>query len=118
MQQYIGNQPKDTTIPETLKQATTNRLKYHLNHKCKKYDRPNQKIEKIMTSGESIINEPNNKNITLLPFTFDNFGSMRPIPASYFIDGDKFQKKTGKTKLSRLSKPALIAYQKARENTK
>ena len=96
MQQYIGNQPKDTTIPETLKQATTNRLKYHLNHKCKKYDRPNQKIEKIMTSGESIINEPNNKNITLLPFTFDNFGSMGPIAASYFINEDNVPEITEK----------------------
>ena len=41
-----------------------------------------------MTSGESIINELNNQKITLLPFTFDTFGSMGPIAATYFINVD------------------------------
>ena len=114
----IGNQSKETITPETLKKATTNRLKHHLKHECKKYDRPNQKIEKIMTSGEAIINELNNQNITLLPFTFDNFGSMGPTAESYFINEENVPEITEKSKMSRLSKPAIIAYQKARQNTK
>jgi len=71
-----------------------------------------------MTSGEAIINELNNQNITLLPFTFDTFGSMGPIAESYFINDENVPEISEKSKLSRLSKPALFAYQKARQNTK
>ena len=43
---------------------------------------------------------------------------MGPIAESYFINEENVPEITEKSKLSRLSKPALIAYQKARQNTK
>ena len=47
----IGNLPKDTPPPDSLEMAKVNRLKHHLNHECKKYDRPNQKMRKLWQVG-------------------------------------------------------------------
>ena len=71
-----------------------------------------------MTSGESIIQELNEQNITLFPLTFDKYGSMGPLATSYFLNSDNVPSITDPKILSKLPKPALINYQKARRNTR
>ena len=47
----------------------------HLAYEREKYNRGPHKInKKISISGETIIEESNDQNITILAFTFDDFG--------------------------------------------
>jgi len=96
--------------PSTLKEANDNRLKHHLDQESKKYNRPAQK------SGEAIIHELNEQNVTLLPLTFDEFGSMGPLATSYFFDNKKMPSITDKTILSKFPESALKAYKRGRSH--
>ena len=71
--------------------------------------------KKQIVSGEAIIND---QNITLLPFTFDDFGSMGPLATSYFFDGNKVPSITDKNKLSKFPDSILKAYKRGREHLK
>ena len=115
---FISTLPTKMSAPTCLKTANNNRIKHHLHCESKKYNRPAQKVAKIMTSGESIIQELNEQNITLFPFTFDKYGSMGPLATSYFLNSDNVPSITDPKILSKLPKPALINYQKARRNTR
>lgn len=61
--------------------------------------------------------ELNNQNITRIPITVDGFGSMGLMGISYYYNSDKVSTITDKKILSRLPKPALEAYQKAKAIT-
>ena len=109
----IGHQPPCMESPSTLKETNDNSLKHHLDQESKKYNRPAQKIRnRPMVSGEAIIHELNEQNITLLPFTFDDFGSMGPLATSYFFDNKNTPSITDKKILSKFPAPALKAYKK------
>lgn len=56
--------------------------------KQKKYNIPSQKIGETQISGEAIIHDLNQQNITLLPFTFDKFGSIGPLIMSYLYKNE------------------------------
>ena len=84
----------------------------------KKYDRPPQSIRSTQVSGEAIINKLNQQNITLLPFTFDVYGSMGPVATSYFYKDIYVPTITDKKILNKLPLPALKAYLKGGQNKK
>ena len=54
-----------------LDEAKLNHLKYHLNNETKISNRPPQSINNIQISGESIVQEMNERNIILNAFTYD-----------------------------------------------
>ena len=102
-----------------LKEAKDNRIEHHLDQEAKKYDRPTKNIgKKQIVSGEAIIHELNTQNITLLPFTFDDYGSMGPIVTSYFFEDNKFPTITDKKKLSKFPNSVLKTYNKGRDYLK
>jgi len=114
----IGPQDKCHAQPSCLKEAQNNRLKHHLLNEMKKYDRPPQSIGSIQVSGEAIVNEINQQNITLLPFTFDAYGSMGPVASSYFYKDIYVPTITDQKILRKLPLPALKAYLKGKQNRK
>ena len=95
-----------------IKRSTKNRMKHHLHYELKKCDRPPQKIGETQISGEAIIHELNEQNITLLPFIFDAYGSMGPIVTSYFYKDVNVPSITNKKILKKLAQPVLKAYKK------
>ena len=115
---FISTLSTSMSDPVLLKEASNNRLKYHLHHESKKYNRPRQKNGSRFYSGESIIQELNKQNITLLAFTIDKYGSLGPLATAYFLDGDNVSTITDPTTLSKFTKPALFSYQKALKNIK
>ena len=114
----IGPQNKCHSHPTCLKEATNNRLKHHLHNEMKKYDRPTQYIGSTQVSGEAIIKELNQQNITLLPFTFDAYGSMGPLAMSYFYKDIYVPTITDEKIRKKLPTPKLKAYLRGRQNNK
>ena len=101
--------------PSNLEEAELNRLKHHLNNEAKKYNRPPQRINNNMISGESIIQELNTRNITLKAFTVDLFGSIGPQAHSYFYEVHKHVTIEDPKRLGKFTKPGLHAYNKMKQ---
>ena len=80
-------------------------------------DKHNKQLNKII-SGESIMKEINNQNITLLPFTFDDHGAMGPLANKYFNNTKTTPTITNKKELNSFTKEGLIAYNRGRSNNK
>lgn len=75
------------------------------------------KIGTINKNKEYVIDELNKHNITFFSFTFANYESMGPLATSFFIKSNNVPAINDPKILSKLPKPALIAYHKAYNNT-
>ena len=90
-----------------------------MKHEAMKCNRGSYKVNKNTTiSGETIIKELNSQNITLLPFTVDDFGSMGPLMKRYFEEVKTTPTLTQNNKLSKFTREGYIAYSNGRLCTK
>ena len=95
------------TIWKQLKLTTLN-ITYILNRQ--KYNRPPQKINNILMSGEFIIQELHERNITLKAFYFDQFGAMGPQGFSFFYETNNTPTMNNSKKLSSFTDSGLFTY--------
>ena len=124
---FTGAPAKKEQAHNTYTQCKDNFINLHLKYEAKKYnrgpyimtnkDKHNKQLNKII-SGESIMKEMNNQNITLLSFTFDDHGAMGPLANKYFNDIKITPTITNKKELNSFTKEGLIAYNRGRSNNK
>ena len=124
---FTGAATKKQLTQTNYDQTVNNFTNLHLKYEAKKYNRgpyiitkkddKNKQLSRLI-SGESIIREMNTQNITLLPFTFDNFGAMGPLAQSFFNDVKKTPRITNSKTLDTFTTEGLKAYTRGSENKK
>ena len=73
---YLRFKQKKSKQKKTYEEAKNKYIEHHLEVEAKVYNRPQQIINGKDVSGEAILKEINDQNITLAPFTIDDFGSL------------------------------------------
>ena len=99
--------------PSNFMEAKSNTLKLHLKHEAMKYNRNSYQINStVSVSGKSIIKELNEQNITLLAFTFDDYGSTGPLVDNYFNEIKSLKSINNPENIKSFTNAGIHAYKK------